>query len=235
MKTVILCGGRGTRLNDLGKTVPKALVPIGGNPILWHLLKTYEHYGHSEFILCLGFLGESISDYVHGLKEPWTIEAIDTGLDTNTGGRLKRVESHIGHDEIFFVTYGDGLADIDIAALERFHRSHGKIASLTAVHPISTFGLLEIGGNADVRHFIEKPKLKDWINGGFFVFDRRIFSYLNENSVLEQEPLSRLAEEGELKAFLHDGFWKCMDTYKDNIEFEALWREGAPWRHADQI
>jgi glucose-1-phosphate cytidylyltransferase len=233
MKTVVLCGGRGTRLDDLGKSVPKALVPIGGKPILWHLLKIYERFGHTDFILCLGYLGEMIRESVVRFDEPWSIEAIDTGLDTNTGGRLKRVEHLLPRDAPFFVTYGDGLADVDLEKLEIFHRGHGRTATLTAVHPVSSFGILDIVDDDSVSHFVEKPVMKEWINGGFFCFEPAIMKLLTEDSVLEKEPLSRLAEGGELKAFRHDGFWKCMDTYKDNLEFEHLWKAGAPWQHKD--
>lgn len=230
MKTVVLCGGRGTRLNELGRSVPKALVPIGGKPILWHLLRAYASHGHTSFVLCLGYLGDMIREYVQQIEEDWKIEAVDTGLDRNTGGRLHFVRSHLPDDEPFFVTYGDGLSDVDLGKLERFHRQHGKIGTLTAVHPVSSFGILDIDEQQAVREFREKPKLKDWINGGFFVFDPGIFDHLDENSILEKEPLSRLAASGQLKAFLHDGFWKCMDTYKDNLEFQELWDDHPPWK-----
>lgn len=229
MKTVILCGGRGTRLNELGTVVPKALVPIGGRPIIWHLMNKYAAAGHSDFILCLGFLGDKIREWVGTLAEPWSVLPVDTGLDTNTGGRLKSVENEIAADGPFFVTYGDGLSDVDLASLLGFHREHGRIATLTAVHPVSSFGILDLAEDGAVRRFNEKPVLREWINGGFFVFEPKIFARLSIDSVLEREPLAGLAADSELVGFRHEGFWKCMDTYKDNLEFEELWARGAPW------
>lgn len=230
MKTVILCGGRGTRLGEHGKSVPKALIQIGGRPILWHLLSIYSHYGVNDFVLCLGFLGNEIRDYFSQNSNGWNINFVDTGQDTNTGGRLKQVESHLVAEDIFCVTYGDGLADIDIAELVKFHRSHGKIATVSAVHPYSNFGLMDLGDDGAVERFREKPKLKEWINGGFFVFDRRIFDYLDDDCTLEREPFEQLSRLGEMMAYRHEGFWKCMDTFKDSLEFEQLWRDGATWK-----
>jgi len=256
MKTVILCGGRGTRLGEHGVSVPKALIEIGGRPILWHLLKIYSHYGLKDFVLCLGFLGGSIKRHflehhwldqnitldmtspnefvVHpsGEVDDWRITFVDTGLDTNTGGRVKQIESFIGEDETFCVTYGDGLANIDIQALLDFHNSHGRLATLTAVHPHSNFGIMTLEkGSCEVVEFQEKPLLNEWINGGFFVFNRRVFGYLDENVILEREPLEKLAYERQLLAYKHDGFWKCMDTYKDNAEFNQLWNlDRADWK-----
>jgi len=231
MKTVILCGGRGTRLGEHGATIPKALIEIGGRPILWHLLKLYAQQGFNDFVLCLGFLSYEIKRYfIENQNEDFKIEFVDTGLDTNTGGRIKRVESLID-DETFFVTYGDGLSDVDLKSLLDFHYQHGKTGTLTAVHPQSQFGLIKLDESNAVTEFQEKPKLKEWINGGFFVFNRKIFNYLNDNSVLECEPLESLANERELIAFQHTGFWKCMDTYKDNMEFNQLWdSEQAAWK-----
>src|SRR5262245_38915698 len=256
MKTVILCGGRGTRLGEHGVSVPKALIEIGGRPVLWHLMKIYAQYGLKDFILCLGYLGDSIkryflehqwfdsdftlevnstSDYQlerherHG--ETWRITFADTGLDTNTGGRVKRIQNYLGNDQTFCVTYGDGLANIDLRALIEFHFSHGRMATLTAVHPYSNFGLIKLDDQNAVTEFKEKPLIKEWINGGFFVFNKQIFDYLDENCVLEREPLRRLACEGQLMAYQHQNFWKCMDTYKDNVEFNQLWDEGnAEWK-----
>lgn len=232
MKTVILCGGRGTRLNELGTMVPKALVEVGEKPIIWHLLKLFSSHGFNDFALCLGYLGDQIKGYfVEGNSdESWNVGLYDTGLDTNTGGRLKRIEGDLAGEETFLVTYGDGLADVNLSELLAFHRAHGKIATLTAVHPISNYGLLDIGTDGEVVSFREKPALKEWINGGFFVFDREIFEHLDENSILEREPLEALAEAGELMAYSHLGFWKCMDTYKDSVEFNQLWETGAPWK-----
>jgi glucose-1-phosphate cytidylyltransferase len=251
MKTVILCGGRGTRLGEHGAHVPKALIEIGGRPVLWHLMKGYAHYGLNDFVLCLGYLGESIKRYflerawldgdftwAHGDKhihqqrlEDWRITFADTGLDTNTGGRIHRIKRYLGEDETFCVTYGDGLADVKLDELLAFHHSHGKLATLTAVHPQSTFGLLKLNDNQAVTAFVEKPVMHEWINGGFFVFNRGIFDYLNDDCVLERAPFERLAQAGELIAYQHTGFWKCMDTYKDNLEFNQLWdADKAAWR-----
>jgi len=244
------------RLGDHGTSVPKALIEIGGQPILWHLLKLYSHYGLNEFILCLGYLGDAIKRYFlehHWLAtdftlemsragdyqlrqherrgEDWRITFVETGLDTNTGGRLKRVEDHLAGEEEFCVTYGDGLSNIDLRALLEFHRSHGRLGTLTAVHPRSNFGILRLDDESAITDFQEKPEIRDWINGGFFVFNRRVFDYLEANSVLEREPLERLARERQLIAYRHNGFWKCMDTYKDNLEFNELWDEGrAAWK-----
>jgi glucose-1-phosphate cytidylyltransferase len=231
MKTVILCGGRGTRLGEHGATVPKALINIGGKPIIWHLLKIYAHFGHREFIFCLGFLGNKIKHYLLENKEDWNITFAETGLDTNTGGRIKRVEKYLADDEDFFVTYGDGLANVDLDELQKFHRRHEKIATLTAVHPHSNFGIIKLDSQNFVTEFQEKPPLKEWINGGFFIFNRKIFKYLDENCVLEKEPLETLAKERELLAFEHLNFWKCMDTFKDNLEFNELWdAKRADWK-----
>lgn len=241
MKTVILCGGRGTRLGEHGATVPKALIKIGGKPILWHLLKIYAAYGLSDFVLCLGYLGESIRDHFLQLAtgdgridlgegDVCTIEFVDTGLDTNTGGRVKAVENYID-EETFCVTYGDGLSDINIKELIDFHAAHGKLATLTAVHPHSNFGIMKVDdASGAVVEFQEKPRLKEWINGGFFVFDRKVFDHIEQNAILESEPLERLASERELIAYKHLGFWKCMDTLKDNLEFNEIWKSSADWK-----
>lgn len=260
MKTVILCGGRGTRLGEHGVNIPKALIEIGGRPVLWHLMKIYAHHGLNDFTLCLGYLGDAIKRYFlehhwlysdftlemgrggnyqlrkHDLiDEDWRVTFAETGLDTNTGGRLKRVEHYIEHsigdDETFCVTYGDGLANIDLGALVEFHHRHGRIATLTAVHPRSNFGLIKLDDEGAVMEFDEKPVITDWINGGFFVFNRKIFDYLDDDCVLEREPFERLARERQLIAYRHTGFWKCMDTYKDNLEFNQLWDAGgAEWK-----
>jgi glucose-1-phosphate cytidylyltransferase len=256
MKTVILCGGRGTRLGEHGAAVPKALIKIGERPLLWHLLKIYSHHGLNDFVLCLGYLGDAIKRYFlehHWLysdftlemsrtgdyrlhkqdaqSEDWNITFAETGLNTNTGGRVKLSEKYIGDDQTFCVTYGDGLADIDLPALLEYHRSHGKIATLTAVHPQSNFGLLKLDQDNAITEFVEKPVMKEWINGGFFVFNRGIFDYVPDDCVLEREPFERLAQDRELMAYTHTGFWKCMDTYKDNVEFNQLWDAGrAEWK-----
>ena len=230
MKTVILCGGRGTRLGEHGRSVPKALIKIGEKPILWHLLRTYAHYGVDNFVLCLGFLGDEIRGHFERHPIEQKIEFVDTGQDTNTGGRLRMVREHVESEDVFCVTYGDGLADLNVGELIDFHRSHGKTATVTAVHPYSNFGLMDIGVNNSVERFREKPLLRDWINGGFFVFDNRIFDHLEEDSILEREPFESLCEKGEMMAYRHDGFWKCMDTFKDSLEFETIWSQGAPWK-----
>jgi glucose-1-phosphate cytidylyltransferase len=232
MKTVILCGGRGTRLGEHGVSVPKALIEIGERPVLWHLMKLYAHQGLRDFVLCLGYLGDSIEQYFREHNgEDWRITFAQTGLDTNTGGRVKRAQHHIGGDDLFCVTYGDGLADMDLSALLAFHRRHGKLATLTAVHPRSSFGILKLDDRNAVTEFEEKPVMKEWINGGFFVFNRAVFDYLDEDCVLEREPLERLARERQLIAYPHTGFWKCMDTYKDNVELNQLWEAGqADWK-----
>lgn len=256
MKTVILCGGRGTRLGEHGVNVPKALIEIGGRPLLWHLLKIYSQHNLNDFVLCLGYLGDAIKRYFlehqwlysdftlessssgdyqlnkhRNLTEDWRITFADTGLDTNTGGRVKKIQNYIGDDETFCVTYGDGLADIDLHALMEFHKSHGRIGTLTAVHPRSNFGLIKLDADNSVIEFEEKPLMKEWINGGYFIFNRAIFDYLDDDSVLEREPFEKLASQRELIAYQHHGFWKCMDTYKDNVEFNQLWDSGqAKWK-----
>ncbi|HEY0462071.1 MAG TPA: glucose-1-phosphate cytidylyltransferase [Pyrinomonadaceae bacterium] len=254
MKTVILCGGRGTRLGAHGASVPKALIEIGEKPVIWHLLKIYSHYGFDDFILCLGFLGDKIKRFfleqnwlnadftleknsnLPVLKnseklENWRLTFAETGAETNTGGRLKRIEKYLAGEETFFVTYGDGLANVNLEKLAEFHKSHGRIATLTAVHPHSNFGIMKLGNDNFVTEFQEKPVMREWINGGFFVFDRRVFDYLDDNSILEREPLERLAKEKQLVAFPHDGFWKCVDTFKDNLEFNQLWTDKrADWK-----
>ncbi|HEX4947736.1 MAG TPA: glucose-1-phosphate cytidylyltransferase [Blastocatellia bacterium] len=256
MKTVILCGGRGTRLGEHGINIPKALIDIGGKPILWHLLKLYANAGLNDFILCLGYLGDAIKRYFleqqwlandftlqmkasgeyelhnhRGTHENWRITFVDTGAETNTGGRIKRVQEFIGDDETFCATYGDGLANVDLQALLSFHQSHGKCATLTAVNPRSQFGVLQFNAENVITEFQEKPLLPDWINGGFFVFNRSVFDYLQDDSVLEREPFEQLAREGQIMAYRHHGFWKCLDTYKDHLEFNQLWDEGkAEWK-----
>lgn len=254
MKTVILCGGRGTRLGEHGSTVPKALIEIGGKPVIWHLLKFYSQFGFNDFILCLGFLGDKIKRYfiehqwldadfiletgednslhlLQNKKENWRITFAETGLDTNTGGRLFKVKKYLEAEKSFCVTYGDGLSDVNLEKLVSFHQSHERIATLMAVHPFLNFGLLTLEDENFVADFQEKPKMREWINGGFFVFNKEIFDYLEENSVLEREPFERLAKEKQMLAFKHTGFWKCMDTFKDNLEFNQLWKEGkADWK-----
>jgi glucose-1-phosphate cytidylyltransferase len=228
----ILCGGRGTRLREKTESLPKPLVEIGGRPILWHVMQIYAAQGCRRFVLCTGYLGEMVEKFV--TSEDWpagvTVECVDTGLETPTGGRLKVAADAIGPDT-FFATYSDGVADIDLGALADFHRRHGDLATITVVRPTLQFGIAEMDGEARISGFIEKPRSERWINGGFFCFEPGALDYIAEDSVLEREPLERLAEEGRLHGFRHEGFWDCMDTYKDAVMLNDLWSEGgAPWK-----
>jgi glucose-1-phosphate cytidylyltransferase len=231
---VVLCGGRGTRLRELTEVVPKVLVEVGGRPILWHVMKGYAAAGYRDFILALGYLGERVRDRLASVDDEdlarWSIEYADTGDDTPTGGRIFALRDRLGEDA-FFATYGDGVSDLDPRTLLDFHRRHGRVATLTTIRPRLQFGVVEMGEGDVVAGFLEKPLLDSRINGGFFVFDRRVFDYLSPDAVLEREPLQRLAAEGQLMAHAHDGFWACMDTYKDNLELNAAWEGGtAAWR-----
>lgn len=228
MKTVILCGGKGMRFREHTNLIPKPMALIGEKPILWHIMKIYSQFGFNEFILCLGYQGEVIEEYFKDTPE-WGIIFEHTGMETNTGGRIKKIEKHI-NDDVFFATYGDGLADIDLNKLLKFHTNHGKIATLTTVKPCSQFGMLELDGDDFILDFKEKPLLDIWINGGFFVFNKDVFDYIGMNDVLEGEVLERLVRIRELVAYKHQGFWKCMDTYKDNIELNEMWnKRDAKW------
>jgi glucose-1-phosphate cytidylyltransferase len=229
---VILCGGRGTRLSERTESIPKALVEIGGRPILWHVLSIYSDQGYSRFLLLTGYKGELIADWVRQSSWPNRIEVtcVDTGLDTPTGGRLKAAKEEIG-DGSFSATYADGVADIDLAALSGVHRESGRLATMTVVQPALQFGVADLDDHGLVRGFQEKPRVESWINGGFFCFEPGVFDYLAEDSVLEREPLERLAADGQLRAFRHAGFWDCMDTYKDATLLNDLWDTGEPpWR-----
>jgi len=229
---------------------PKALVAIGQRPILWHVMKIYSRYGFNRFILCLGYQGFQIKQYFlryrylvsdftlatgslgeprfhDGVAEDWTVTFAETGLDTNTGGRIKCIEKYVT-DEFFLATYADGLANIDINELVDFHRSQKKIATMTAVRPVSSFGVLSLDSSGRATGFREKPQQEEWINGGFFVFQRELFSYLHENSILEEEPLARLAAANQLAVYHHRGFWKCMDTFKDSRALNDLWKQSSP-------
>ena len=229
---VILCGGRGTRLREQTEAIPKALVEIGGRPILWHVISIYAAQGYHRFLLGTGYMGRQIEAWVAATDWPGDvdIECVDTGVDTPTGGRLKLLEDHID-GEPFSATYADGVADIDLEALGRAHADGGRVATVTVVRPRLQFGVAELADDGRVLGFAEKPRLDRWINGGFFCFEPQVFDYLTKHSVLEREPLERLAADGELGAFRHEGFWDCMDTYKDAVLLNDLWAAGeAPWR-----
>jgi glucose-1-phosphate cytidylyltransferase len=253
MKVVILCGGLGTRLREETEFRPKPLVDIGGRPILWHIMKTYAHYGFRDFILCLGYRGNMIKEYflnydamnndfticlgqrlkIHyddfRTERDFRVTLADTGLETQTGGRVARIQKYID-DDIFMLTYGDGLSDIDIADLLDFHRSHGKLATVTAVRPTSRFGILDLSGDGTrVRNFMEKPRADHWTSAGFFVMDRRIFDYLKgDDCILEREPLERLTADGQLMSYQHSGFFFAMDTYREHKLLNELWNKGEP-------
>lgn len=254
MYAVILAGGFGTRLSEETTLKPKPMIDIGGKPIIWHIMNIYSYYGINDFVVCCGYKGYMIKEYFanyhthmsdisvdlysgdikyyNSKAEPWKITLIDTGLDSMTGGRLKRVEKYIGN-ETFMLTYGDGVADVDIGQLLEFHKTKGKIATVTAVQPAGRFGALDINNDGIVNAFEEKP-IGDggWINGGFFVLEPEIFNYLeNDSTVLEKEPLEILSKNKQLSAYKHDGFWKPMDTLRDKLELEKLWSNGkAPWK-----
>ena len=254
MQTVILAGGLGTRISEESHLKPKPMIEIGGRPILWHIMKLFSHYGFNDFIVCLGYKGyvikEYFSNYVlhnadltvdlakgsieyHATKhEPWRVTLVDTGEDTMTGGRLKRVAPFLKADEPFFFTYGDGVADLDLTKLAAFHRSHGRDATVTAVAPPGRYGALEIA-SSQVQRFIEKPPGDNGlINGGFFVLSPSVIDRVAaDETIWEQEPLEGLARDGQLMAFPHDGFWAAMDTLRDKTQLETLWASGqAPWR-----
>lgn len=257
MKIVILCGGLGTRLREETEYRPKALVEIGGRPMLWHIMKTYCHHGFRDFVLCLGYRGYMIKEYFANyriLNEDFTITLgsapnisfldgdsgenmnvtmVNTGLDTMTGARVKRVE-HLIDDDTFMLTYADGLSDLNFAELLRFHRSHGRLATVTAARPTSRFGSLRIGKDGRVEKFIEKPQEGGWVSAGYFVLNRPALDYISSddpNCVLEREPLEKLARDGQLVAYQHDGFFFAMDTYREYLELNRLWESGrAPWK-----
>ena len=253
MEVIILAGGRGTRIAEESATRPKPMVEIGGQPLLWHILNIYASHGHTDFLVACGYKSEIIKEYFHnfivhnsdyiidfrtGTLEyvnphglDWRVAVVDTGLDTMTGGRIRRLQSLV-RGQTFMATYGDGLSNVDIAALLAFHKSHGRLATVTAVRPPSRFGGLVLEGGA-VREFSEKPQTGEgWINGGFFVFERGVFDYLaGDTTILEREPLERLAADGQLMAFEHTGFWQPMDTLREKQLLETLWSSGnAPWK-----
>ena len=228
---VILCGGRGTRLRERTESVPKALVEIGGRPILWHVIQIYAAQGFERFLLATGYMGEAVAAFAAAERWPQgvRVECVDTGLDTPTGGRVVALADRL-EDGTFCATYADGVADVDLAALLEFHRERAALATVTVVRPNLQWGVAELAGDS-VYGFVEKPRSEHWINGGFFCFEPGVLDYLDEASVLEREPLERLATDRQLRAFRHEGFWDCMDTYKDAVLLNDLWTSGeAAWR-----
>jgi glucose-1-phosphate cytidylyltransferase len=256
MKVVILCGGLGTRMREETEFRPKPLVDVGGHPILWHIMKLYAYHGFREFILCLGYRGNMIKEYFLNYEamnndfticlgkkaqiryngnheeQDYFVTLAETGADSMTGGRLKRVRKYLENEDRFMLTYGDGLSDVDLNQLLDFHMSHGKIATVTTFRPVSRFGILDINRNKQVMNFIEKPRSDAWASAGFFVFEKQIFDYLDgDETILEQKPLERLAEEGELMAYNHEGFFYAMDTYREYQILNDVWKSGeAPWK-----
>jgi glucose-1-phosphate cytidylyltransferase len=255
VKAIILAGGLGTRLSEETSIRPKPMVEIGGRPILWHIMKTYSHYGINDFIVCLGYKGYVVKEYFsnyylhasdvtidiakntvemhRNTSEPWRITLVDTGDSTQTGGRLKRVLPYVERDENFCFTYGDGVADVDIAALLAFHKNHGRLVTLTATKPTGRFGALEIGDDGGVTDFTEKPSGDHrWINGGYFVLSPQVGRYIDGDATpWERKPMETLAHEGQVAAYKHDGFWQPMDTLHDKNLLEGLWQGGkAPWK-----
>ncbi|MBF0312049.1 MAG: glucose-1-phosphate cytidylyltransferase [Oligoflexia bacterium] len=253
MKTVLLCGGLGTRLGEKTTLMPKPLVEVGEHPILWHIMNIYSYHGFNDFVLALGYKGKAIKDYFlnfhalnnnleinlqngaikhfENLSQDWRVSLVDTGENTMTGGRLLRLRSYLEKEEIFMLTYGDGVANVDIKKLVEFHIRHKRIATLTIVRPPSRFGVMHFDGDR-VISFQEKPQTEDgWINGGFFVFRREVFDYLdNDITILERKPLERLAADGQLMAYRHSDFWQCMDTMRDKNFLNEIWNSGdAPW------
>jgi glucose-1-phosphate cytidylyltransferase len=259
MKVVILCGGMGSRIRDVNENIPKPMLPIGSRPILWHIMKIYSHYGFKEFILCLGYKGNVIKEFFlnyyamvndvtidlsmpNAMKyheeqkwEDWKVTLADTGIETLTGARVAKIGKYLGNDSAFLLTYGDGVADIDITALVAFHTDHGKLVTVTGVHPISRFGEMKVSENNLVTSFAEKPQVSEGrINGGFFVMQREFINrYLHEEPdlILEQSPLSQCARDRELMSFNYEGYWQPMDTYREYQILNNLWNEGkAPWK-----
>jgi glucose-1-phosphate cytidylyltransferase len=255
MKVVILAGGRGTRISEETEVLPKPMVEIGGKPLIWHIMKLYSYYGFNDFVICLGYRGYMIKEYfshyfmhmsdvtidlsknetkVHTTaSEPWKITLVDTGLETMTGGRLQRVKEYIGNQP-FHLTYGDGLADINIEKLIEFHKKDKRLATLTAIQNTGRFGVLDLNQEARVSSFLEKPKEEtSWISGGFFVLEPEVFDYITKGDATawEREPLENLAKAGKLGAYKHKGFWRCMDTLRDKLELERIWQSGnIPWK-----
>lgn len=253
MKVVILAGGMGTRLAEETVTRPKPMVEIGGRPIIWHIMKHYAHYGYKEFIIALGYKGEIIKQYFHDyfcmngsvsisladgkievhdeVKEDWKVHLVETGLCTNTGGRIKQLASWIDSGP-FLLTYGDGVCNVNLKQLVSYHQENGKLVTVTAVRPPARFGSLEFGENNMVKKFVEKPLSGEgWINGGFFVVEKAALDYITADLPWESEPLRNIAAAGELVAYMHDDFWQCMDTYRELKILESYWKSGeAPWK-----
>ncbi len=255
MKAVILCGGQGTRMREETEYRPKPLVDIGGKPILWHIMKQYAHFGVRDFVLCLGYRGAMIKDYFLNYEamnndfticlgrqnaiayhdehqeQDFNVTLADTGADSMTGGRVARVARFLSGDR-FMVTYGDGVADLNIGKLLEFHQSHGKLATISTMRPTSRFGILDVADDGMVRQFVEKPQLDGWASCGFFIFEKKVLDYLSgDDCVLEREPLERLAHERQLVAFRHEGFFFAMDTYREFMHLNELWNSGqAPWK-----
>jgi glucose-1-phosphate cytidylyltransferase len=232
MKVLILAGGFGSRLSEETTTKPKSMVEIGGKPIIWHIMKTYAYYGYTDFIILIGYKGELLRQYFNAIKEhDWNVELLETGEGTLKSQRIKMAEPYI-HDKNFFVSYGDDVSDISPVNVLETHLKNGKVATLTAIPLISDYGIVELNENNEVNCFREKPRIDNhWINGGYFCFSKGIFNYLkNENEELEETVFRRLAAKREIGAHIHDGFWKCMNTYKDKLELDLLiTQEKAPW------
>lgn len=253
MKVVILCGGMGTRLREETEHKPKPMVEIGGKPILWHIMKIYSTYGFNDFILCLGYKQQIIREYFLNYKymnndftihlsskeriishsahnENWNVTLVDTGPETKKGTRIKMIEPHIKEDR-FMVTYGDGVGNIKIKELVNYHLKEKKIATFTGVHPISRFATINLDEKGEVSSWKEKREIEEYINAGFFVLERKIFDYLEDDCELEEEPMEELAKERQITMYKHEKFWQCMDTYRDNIFLQSLWEKGkAPWK-----
>ncbi len=236
---VILCGGRGLRLGERTETVPKPLVEVGGMPILWHVMRTYARGGYRRFILCLGYKGDAICAWFtehRNAWEDWTVVFADTGLDAETGERVRRVEEIVSppaqseENGVFFVSYADGVSDVDVPDLFHWHRSHERIATMTCVRPATHYGIVDVGEDGRVTSYAEKPRLAERVNGGFFCFTKDVFEYIGKGEALEREPMQRLIAAGQLSAYVHDGFWHCLDTPKDCLELNAMWSRGeTPW------
>lgn len=254
MKVVILAGGLGTRISEESHLRPKPMIEVGDHPILWHIMKIYSHYGFNEFIICLGYKGYVIKEYfadyflhtsditfdftdhnkmiIHNnVAEPWKVTLVDTGLLTQTGGRIRRVREYLDNEK-FMLTYGDGVSDVNISRLVEYHEKKSPLVTMTAIQPGGRYGVLDIDIDDKVACFVEKAKEDGgWINGGFMVIEPEIFNYLDDDeTILERDPLEKIANSGKLQAFKHDGFWQCMDTQRDKYLLDNLWRNSAPWK-----